>query len=118
MTLKRNTEIVWGSGNSQTPAYIVPGPVEVTGKMTFGAVDETDWLLYFSNTQPITSLTLQDSGTDSVQIVMTKTAFMDPTAVERTKEYPMINASFESLYNATDAGPVAITVTNSKSTGY
>jgi len=121
MTIKRPVDLIFGMSNSQDATAANVGPMQITGKMTFAITDFTEINYYLNNTQPITSLVFT-SGANTMTIVMSKTAFQDPTELDHGSNYAKVTASFEAIANSTDAGagnsPAKITLVNTKAVAF
>lgn len=121
LNIKRPVELIFGINNSQDATAGNVGPIEVTGKMTFVPTDFTEINYYLNNTQPATSIVFT-SGTNTLTLQMTKTAFEDPTELDHGSAYAKISASFRAIANATDAGtgnsPLKVIAVNGKAAAY
>lgn len=119
LNIKRTSaEAVFALG-AQDPYVIHVGGVEVDGKFTFVAVDESPFLAYLNNTGPgALSATFQQGVNSIVKFVCTNTQY-DDAKVTRGKAYVEIEASFKAILNSTDVGasaglsPIAVSITNS-----
>lgn len=110
--IKRSNQVLKGSSGTQDIDAIVPGPMEVTGKITVWMEDETE-LNYFLAGQPVAAVvTLTAANGHSITFTMTATVF-EKGAVDRSKEYVTLDLNYEAVWNPTDAGPMAVTLVNS-----
>jgi hypothetical protein len=111
LDLKRKADIVWAANNSQQPSSISLGGLTATGKATFAIQDDTELALALNNTQEPLIFTGIQSGTNyGLTIQMSQVAFTEPTIAG--KSHMQLNVNFEGIYNATDAGPVQISLIN------
>lgn len=115
ITLKRSTKMTFGANNSQQPTKANVGQMEVTGKLDFEIDDYTEYNYYLNNTQPTVVLTFT-SGTNTLVFQMTKCDFEKISGLDRSQEMVRVSANIRALYNATDAGPIKVTLTNSVAT--
>lgn len=118
LDLKRKLTARWSANNTQKPSQIFVGPLEVTGKLTFDVIDDTELNYYVNNTQPIVVVNLtQPSSSNAIKFTMSKCAFT--TGEKNTgKDYVQVDADIEGVWNSTDAGPIAVVVTNTQSAAY
>lgn len=119
LALKRKVEPIWGMSNSQQPNLGSVGPLEVTGKIDFVVADNTELNLYLNNTQPAATFKwVGATTTDTMNIHFQSLAFESPTVTDRGKDYLVVTSSYRGIYNSTDAGPLKITLTNSRTASY
>ncbi|MHB8573540.1 MAG: phage tail tube protein [Candidatus Dormibacteria bacterium] len=121
VTIKRQLEAVWGANNSQDPTAFVPGPLEVSGKLTVAPDDFTEYAYYTGNTQPTASI-LFTAGANTLTLQMTKTA-IEAAQFETGKTFHTLPLSFKAIANSTDGtasilSPIKAIVVNSRSTTY
>lgn len=118
-TLKRKVEEVWGMSNTQQPNLASGGPLEVSGKIDFAVADNTELNLYKNNTQPAATLLLTGASTiNTMNIHFNDLAFEAPSFVDRTRDYLVFTSTYRGIYNATDSGPLKITLTNGRTASY
>ncbi|MDI3341828.1 MAG: phage tail tube protein, partial [Sphaerobacter sp.] len=111
MTLQRKSEVLFAANNSQDPRDIFVGPLQVTGKMTAYFEDNTELTHFLSNDQPAVVITLTQDANTQMTITMSKCAF-SKAAVNRSKDYVMLDMEFEAVHNPTDNGPCTVAVKN------
>lgn len=125
MTIKRSVQVVHTIQNIQQPFVVFVGALEVSGKLTFVAQDESQFLNMVNNTQPSLDITwAQGSGAtlSSLNLHCSKAAYTKATKT-RGKEYMEISAEFEAVGNTTDVGasagysPIKATFQNAKVAG-
>lgn len=118
LDLKRKLTPRWAVSNTQQLRFAFVGPLEVDLKATFDVTDDTEYSLYSANTQGNFAVTLtQPSTTNSIKFQMTKMAFTTGEKVSG-KDWTQVDLSGKAIYNATDAGNIAIVVQNAQSTSY
>lgn len=111
----RAIEAIFGANATQDPTAINAGPLEVTGKMTFYAQDDTE-LNFFENATAMTpNSILFTSGSNTLTITMTQCRFDKGTVIDRGTPYVKVAAAFRGIYNATDGGPAKVTLVGGKS---
>ncbi len=120
ISIKRAVKVLHTVDGAQVPYSVWLGPIEVSGKMTFVASDETELLRYLNNTQPATVFNWTvgaGASLTQLQITSTKTAYKN-TKVTRGTENAMIDTDLAMQANTTDVGasggysPVKIVVQN------
>lgn len=115
---KRTLTPRWTANNSQVPQSIWAGPLQVSGKATFDVFDDTEYTHYTSNDQPSFVMTLtQPSSTNAVKFQLSKCAFTEAQKIS-SKDWIQVDGTIEGIYNATDAGPGLVAVTNGQATTY
>ena len=118
-SLKRKVEPIWGMTNSQQPNLGSVGPLEVTGKLDFAVADNTELNLYLNNTQPSATFLLTGASTiNTMALHFNSLVFETPTVTDRGKDYLIVNATYRGIYNATDTGPLKVTLTNARTASY
>jgi len=115
-TLKQKVEVIWGGNAQQAPTAINVGPLELTGQMDVEPNDETEFLYYINNTQPVASLNFT-SGTNQLTLQQSKMGF-EQGPISRSGDYVTIPMTFEGIYNTTDAGTLKAILVNPRSTSY
>jgi hypothetical protein len=114
LLLKRPIDMIMAAG-SQDPSAGNSGSLEVTGKLSFVPSDETELALYLTAQQAAFPLNVTyTSGSNILNLNMAKINFEKATVLERTTPYVKLNASFRAIHNATDTGPIKITLTGGK----
>lgn len=122
ITLKRGVDLLWGISNTQNPTAANVDQIDVTGtNLEFQAADQTELNYYLQNTQPSFSIVFT-SGSNSLTLQMTKSAWSDPTELDASTPYMRTTASFSAVANATDAGtgnsPLKAIIVNPRATSY
>lgn len=118
-SLKRKVEPVWGMTNSQQPNLGSDGPLQITGKIDFAVADNTELNYYKNNSQPAATFLLTGASTiNTMTIHFNSLAFETPTVIDRTKDFLVLQSTYRGIYNATDAGPVKVTLTNARTASY
>ena len=118
ISLKRTNDQIFGLANQQSANASNVDQITVDGKLEFWSSDMTELNYWLNNTQPTTSL-LFTSGTNTMTLQMTKTAFSDPTELDTGTPYWRTQASFEAVANATDgSAPLKVILVNPRSTSY
>lgn len=113
MTLKRTITPVFGASTSQQCTDISVAELEFGGKMTLYVANDTEFNYFRNNTQGIARWKFIQ-GTRSLLLTATSTAFEDPGNYDLGKDYKTLSLTWKGLYNATDAGPVAVTLVNAR----
>lgn len=121
VTITRDVKPQFTLQNAQAPLIIGRAGVEVTGKMTFLAQDETPLTTLFNNTQPqlqyLINNGLAGANLLQVQIDMQLGAY-DATKLQASEAFLKYGVTFRSVANTTNAGfsggrsPIKVTVTN------
>ena len=93
---------IFGSAGTQDPAYGFVGRVRVVATAIFAITDETEFLYYVNNTQPVFSLLLTQSASVALTIQMTKSAFTKGTVLERGKEFLIVSSAVKAIANTAD----------------
>lgn len=121
ITLKRDVQPVYGGAGSQDMNQRIIPELFVSGRYTFAAIDDTEKAYYTGNTQPASSIVFT-SGTNTLTLQMTKTAFVKGGDIDRSSKYSRTVLPFKAIANATDAGtgnaPIKVIAVNGKSTAY
>lgn len=94
---------IFGMNGTQSPTAAVPDQLTLTGKAVIVPDDYTEFNYYIANTQPAISFML-DNGSTRTTIQMSKVGFEKPTVLDHKGNYTVLNAAFEGITNATDAG--------------
>lgn len=110
LTLKREVKPTYGANNTQQFTRMNVGPLEVSGKMTFEIVDYTEHQLYLNNTQQPVVITFTQ-GSNILTLQMSQCG-IEKSVIDRSQEMVRADVSFRGLYNATDNGPIKITLQN------
>lgn len=119
LDLKRKVDPIWGMNNSQQPNLASVGPLEVTGKIDYAVADNTELNYYLQNTQPQATFLFTGASTvNTMKLHFQTLAFETPTVTDRSKDYLVVTSTFRGIYNSTDAGPLKITLTNSRTASY
>lgn len=111
ITMKRKLDQIFAANSSKDPAATFLGALEVTGKATFLMTDTTELDEYLNDSQPVFDITLSQSASESLEILMSQCAFNKAT-VNRSKEYVELDTDFRAIYNATDGGPCQVIAIN------
>lgn len=126
ITIKRALEPVFTTQNVQTPYVIQRGPVDVSGKLSFIAADETPYTTMLNNTQPQLQLIVGNgqTGANLVQVqVDCQNAAYETAKPEFGKAAVGYQATLIGVANTANAGPSGgyspgkVTVTNSIAPG-
>jgi hypothetical protein len=106
ITIARELAPMWTANGTQAPYVIGRGPVKVSGKLTFVAIDEsplTTGLL--TNQQPALVVTVNNGGSTGalreLALTMTKAAYTD--AGQKRDTLLGWDVSFSAMANSTDA---------------
>jgi hypothetical protein len=123
LTLTRKLDPKFTNSGQQTPFAIPRGELGATLALNYDpAIDETPFLLYLNNTQPILAITATNglSGANLVQAVINvQVAAYDTGEIEDSKTTFGYNTTVMAVANSTNAGPsggvspVQIALTNS-----
>jgi hypothetical protein len=108
---------------SQDPYDIPVGALEVDGKLTFVAVDESPYTAYANGTSPgILTLGFSQGANAQVNFAVSSPQY-DDVKITRGKAYTEFEATFKGVLNATDVGasggfgPATASVVNALPTG-
>lgn len=126
LTLAREIALVYcgsvGSGGSQAPVKAYAGPLEVTGRMTLDFTADTLVDRYTAKTQEAVVLDFvygADAALKQLTFTATKVDFGEgPVEIDRSGVYVRLAYSMRMLYNATDVGPIAVSLKNAKDLAY
>lgn len=115
LLLKQPIDPILAAG-SQDPSAANVGPLEVTGKLLFAPTDDTEQTLYLTSQQAAFPLSVvYTSGAATLTLQMSKINFEKPSVYERNTPYVKANISFRAIQNATDSGPIKVTLVGGKS---
>jgi len=106
ISMKRNVTVLQTVDGSTTPYGIWLGPLEVSGKLTFIASDETELVRYLTVATPaLVCNWTQGSGSSltQVQATMSKVNYSG-TKVGRGDDYVNVETDFKAHGNTTDVG--------------
>jgi hypothetical protein len=106
INMKRPVSTVFGISNTQNPASVFLGPLEVNGGITFIMEDNAELTRYLTNTQPAIVLDWSyGAGAAAVQIqaTLTKGAYT-AAVIERGDDYVKVTVTINGMGNTTDAG--------------
>lgn len=120
LTLKRPADAIHASTGSQQPREVFQGVLEADG--TYKAIfeNDTDLNLYLNYTQLATVATLTQpvtSGGSTLTLTTSKSGYVKGK-VDLAGVYVVADFSLSGIYNSTDGGAVAVTLTNYTSTAY
>lgn len=119
--LKRTVEPIFGGAATQDMNQRLIDVLDVTGHLTFAVQDDTEKAYYTGNTQPVVSLQWT-SGTNTLTLQMSKTAFSKGSDFDRGSKYTKLRLPFKAVANASDGGtfnaPIKVIGVNGKSTAY
>jgi hypothetical protein len=109
LTLTRKLDPKFTNSGQQTPFAIPRGELSAALSLNYDpAIDETPFLLYLNNTQPILSITAGNglSGANLVQVVMNvQVAAYETGEIEDSKTTFGYNTTVAAVANSTNAGP-------------
>lgn len=115
ITFKRDVAAILAMG-AQDPSAAFSGQLEVTGKMTFQANDDTEYLLYATTGQAAFANSMVfTSGTNTLTVQSTDTQFETPSTFDRSTPIVKTSVSFRCIDNTTDAGACKVTIVGGKS---
>lgn len=106
LSMKRSMKVLHTVDGTPVPYGVWLGPLEVSGKMTFIAADETELLRFLNNTIPSCVFNWQTgAGAALVQIQATcsKTVYKN-TKVMRSADYTTVDTDLKMDGNTTDVG--------------
>lgn len=106
VTIARELAPMWTANGTQAPYVIGRGPVKVSGKLTFIALDESPLITgLLTNQQPALVITVNNGGSTSalreLAVTCTKAAYTD--AGQKRDTLLGWDVSFSGLANSTDA---------------
>jgi hypothetical protein len=115
---KRKVEPVFTMNNTQNPKQVWAGPLTLDGaKLRAVFEDNTEFTYFINNTQNALVFNAVQSASAAIQLTATKGAWTN-FLLDRSGDYAAVDLTVDSIYNATDAGPGALVLTNSRSTAY
>lgn len=120
LNVKRPAEAIHASTGTQQPREVFQGVLEADG--TYKAIFEsdTDLNLYLNYTQLPTVATLTQpvtSGGSVITLTSSKSGYTKGK-VDLSGVYVMADFSLSGIYNSTDGGAIAVTLTNYTATAY
>jgi hypothetical protein len=115
ITIKRENKLIFGANATQNPSKAAQGAVEVTGKLTFDVEGNTEYAMYDAQAYKTLVLTLGTSASNSLVVTMTR-AFIEKASFDDGDVSLRVDWEVRGTYNATDAGPVAVTLKNTTTT--
>ncbi len=119
ITLEREVEMRHGSDGTQYAVAGYSGALTATATMTLDAIDNTelDYVLgHSSNTVVLTFSYGAGNAERSIAFTMTKFNWGEaPAELDRSGVFVTLGISGRALYNDTDAGPIAVTLKNARS---
>lgn len=123
LTLKRAVEPIHSSDGTQGPREVFPGALESDG--TYKAIFEntTDYNLFYSYSQGVTTATLtepiggQNNAGTSIAMIMSKAGF-HKFQPDLGQTYIQASYDLSGVYNATDAGVASVVLKNFRTTTY
>jgi hypothetical protein len=129
INLSRNVSVVQTVDGSQNPIQIWQGPLTVSGRVTFLANAETEFLKYLAVTDggspdgQVPMVFAFTQSTNSLTVTMTQTVY-NSAKVERGEDFTQVSAQFDAIANLTDAAgasgglsPVKVELLNTVPTG-
>ena len=117
LTFQRPMRLIHPVSATQNISNQRPGPLQVTGRLTFEYAGTTEWAHYVAAAKVATVLTFQRVVGEVIVITMTAMGWRVATLDVADNIYTM-GAQVNGIHNATDAGPCVVTVTNARSTAY
>lgn len=119
-SIKRPAEAIHSSDGNQLPREVFQGVLDIDGNYKAIFENDTDLNLYLNNTQSATVATLTQpvvQGGSILTVTTTKSAWYKAKA-DLSTVYVSAEFSFGGVYNSTDGGAVAATLTNYVTTAY
>lgn len=107
VTIKRPVTVQHTINNTQNPNFTFAGPVSVSGKLQFSMNDNTEMTRYLTNTQPALVLdwtTGASAALIEIKAQMTKCAYKDAQINRGTKDFNVVDVTFDAIANTTDVG--------------
>jgi hypothetical protein len=119
ITIKRNTEVIHTLNNTQNPANVFAGPIEVNYKLQATVDNYTEWNQLINNTQPGIKFTASSNqGAGSTFTASSNTAAWTKATISRKGKYLILDAELTAIANATDVGPAQFSLTNIGTSAY
>lgn len=115
ITIKRQNELLFAGNATQDPTRAINGRIEISGKLTFDVMDESEYLLFLNGTQQSIQVQFVVNVNQSLTFLFTKTD-ISKAVVDRSGEYIRVDLDFKALYNTTDAGLCQVTLLNAVAT--
>lgn len=104
--MKRPVTPIYGISNTQDPYQVFLGALEVTGKITFVMVNDSQLLNFLNNTQPALVFNWNyGTGANEVQIqaTLSKGAYT-AAVIERGDDFVKVTVDINAMSTTTDAG--------------
>lgn len=117
ITMTRALQIVHTAAGQQGPRYINAGPIAVDGDVMLTAEDLSDFSSFLTDLSQsfVLAFSYTSSQIRSITFTMTNANFnAAPVDYQRSGESVEAKLTFKGLYNATDAGPIAVSLVNAK----
>ena len=111
LSLKRKLYVQHAANNTQKPTAVIALPLEVTGKVTFDKMDDTELADFLNNSQPSLVFTGTQAATGyGITIQMSKCAFSKGSVTG--KDVVQLDIDYKGIDNTTDGGPSLIKLIN------
>jgi hypothetical protein len=112
---REGTKMLFTANNTQDPTKFATGRISVEGKLMFDVEDETELNYYLQGSQLQLDLLFTQDANTSLDFNF---GLVDVTKadVDRSQEFIRVNLDFKALFNATNAGNIAVTLKNSVAT--
>jgi hypothetical protein len=113
MSIERELEVVHTAQNAQDPRIVNVGALGVSGRLVITAEDMTIFDAWKAHTTQSFAITFTYGASAIITITLTSANLGDgPLEIDRSGVGVTFAVPFRGLYNATDAGPLKIVVTN------
>jgi hypothetical protein len=123
ISFKRPVDLIFAANNSQKPAAVEVGPLDVSGKLRLYGSTEGPYTNYRANTQQSIDIQLSEltagSTQNALEILMSKAVFSN-VKPDLGGNYLIWDTDFRAIYNSTaggDSGPAQVFATISTSSG-
>lgn len=118
LTFGQGAETIHTLANTQAPFTTFAGSLAAGGKFRALYDATTEIARYRGNTQVAVALTLTHPTAPNVLTFTSTLAAYFNAPTDRGGKYAVVDMEWKGIYNATDAGPMQITLSNSQSAAY
>jgi hypothetical protein len=120
ITFSRQLKPIHALNTTQDVAALYAAGLQVTARLTFDYTQTTEWAYYGSAQTTMNAVVItftQVASSQVLTITMTKAAWRQVDIDQQDFTYTAV-AQINGIWNATDGGPAAVTVMNSRATAY
>lgn len=118
LTFAQNVDTIHTLANTQSPLTTFAGSLTAGGKFKAIYDATTEIARYRGNTQVAVALTLTHPTAPNVLTFTSTVGAYFAAPIDLGNKYAMVDMEWKGIFNATDAGPMAITLSNSVAGAY